>query len=99
MRIHRSTFMSYARRPWELTGIGLSFPMVAVLRFKKLAPLIDGFKAVAASIAKGGLSAPVTSMALKRRRDLNLPELKFSSEEAVKIYQKLGFLKLIEESK
>ncbi|RLF15239.1 MAG: hypothetical protein DRJ97_04480 [Thermoprotei archaeon] len=89
----------YARKPWELSGLGLSFPLIAVLRVKKLAPLIDGFKAVAASIVKSGLSAPVTSMALKRRRDLKLPEVRFSPEEAAKIYREVGLSKLIEESR
>jgi len=73
--------------------------MLAVLSFKKLAPLMDGFKSLAAAVAKTGLSTPLSSIALKRRRDLGLPELRFSAEEARKLLEAVGVLRLVEESR
>jgi len=86
----RLAFLALAKR--RRAGVDISFPMLAIMRFKKLAPLMDGYRSLAASVAKTGLSTPLSSMTLKRRRELGLPELKFQAEEARKILEALGLL-------
>lgn len=92
MAASRLAFLALAKQ--HRAGVDISFPMLAILRFKKLAPLMEGYKSLAASVAKTGLSTPVSSMTLRRRRELRLPELRFEAGEARKILEALGLVSL-----
>lgn len=92
MKTARSVLIALAGRS-RLGALELSFPILAVLSFKKLAPLVDGFKELASTVAKVGLSTPLSSMTLRRRRDLGLPEVRFSAEEARRLLEAAGVLK------
>ncbi|MCX8205253.1 MAG: hypothetical protein N3H31_06355 [Candidatus Nezhaarchaeota archaeon] len=83
----------------RLGQLWLSFPQLAVLSFRKLALLADHFKSLVATIAKTGLSVPLSSMTLKRRRDLGLPELTFSAEEARRLLERLKVMRAVEGSR
>lgn len=79
----------------ELKGLELAFPKLIVFKIIWFRKLIEEFKVRATSIANTGLSAPLSSMTLKRRRDLKLPEVKFAPEEVAKIYEALEILEML----
>lgn len=97
MTSRRLAFLSLfrGRRPGQLW---ISFPMLAVLGIRKLAPLVDYYKSIVSSIAKTGLSVPLSPMVLRRRRDLGLGEVGFNAEEARRIVEALGTARAAEGS-
>ncbi|MEM4699716.1 MAG: hypothetical protein QXT74_02040 [Candidatus Nezhaarchaeales archaeon] len=74
----------------RLRQLWLSFPMLIVPSLRKLAQLADHYRSLLSAIARAGLSVPLSSAVLRRRRDLGLPEVAFGAEEARELVEALS---------
>lgn len=95
----RRSALLLAIREGRLRQLWLSFPMLIVPDLRKMIQLADHYRSLVSAVAKTGLSVPLSSAVLKRRRDLGLPELSFSAEEARGLVEALSALRRAEGSK